>query len=50
MEISKVIPPLIRSFDFSLVNPEMPPKNHNVWFVKQKDIKVSVKPREIGRP
>ncbi|KAL1625428.1 hypothetical protein SLS54_003520 [Diplodia seriata] len=45
MEISKVIPYLVRHFDLALVDPDKAPTMHNVWFVKQSNIQVSVKVR-----
>lgn len=41
LEISKLIPELIRSYEFELVTPEM--KFINSWIVKQKDLYIRVK-------
>ncbi|KAJ6008900.1 hypothetical protein N7522_003916 [Penicillium canescens] len=46
VEIGKLIPELIRRFDFELVNPEAPVKTHNVWFVKQLDVQCRVQLRK----
>ncbi|KAB2575281.1 Pisatin demethylase [Lasiodiplodia theobromae] len=46
MEISKVIPHLVRHFDLSLVDPNQEPTTHNVWFVKQQNIRVTAKVRD----
>jgi hypothetical protein len=45
MEIGKLIPQLIRRFDFELVDPEAEAKTQNVWFVKQLDIECRVRLR-----
>ncbi|KAL2837823.1 cytochrome P450 [Aspergillus pseudodeflectus] len=47
MEISKLIPDLIRRFDFELVDMAAPLKTQNVWFVKQLDIKCRVRFRQM---
>ena len=45
MEMSKVVPQLVRHFDF-LPDGEKPSwRFENVWFVKQKDFKLRVKRR-----
>lgn len=49
MEIGKLIPELIRRFDFELVDPESPVNTHNTWFVKQLDIQCRVQLREKAR-
>ncbi|KAK5230816.1 hypothetical protein LTR47_007371 [Exophiala xenobiotica] len=38
LEISVLIPELVRKFDFTLVHPERPLETENVWFVKQKNL------------
>ncbi|KIX01993.1 uncharacterized protein Z518_07932 [Rhinocladiella mackenziei CBS 650.93] len=38
LEISILIPELVRKFDFTLVHPEQPLETENVWFVKQKNL------------
>jgi cytochrome P450 len=38
MEISKIVPELIRRFNFTLTDPHVEIKMENVWFVKQKNI------------
>lgn len=43
MEIGKLIPQLIRRFDFELVEAVTDVKTQNVWFVKQLDIKCRVR-------
>ncbi|KAL3485860.1 cytochrome P450 [Aspergillus germanicus] len=45
MEIGKLIPQLIRRFDFELVDPGTQAKTQNVWFVKQLDIQCRVRLR-----
>jgi hypothetical protein len=42
MEMSKLIPELIRRFDFTLAYPKRKVTTENVWFVKQMDIEVKV--------
>lgn len=34
MEISKLIPQLVRTFNFELANPEAELQVENIWFVK----------------
>ncbi|KIW96446.1 uncharacterized protein Z519_03515 [Cladophialophora bantiana CBS 173.52] len=38
LEISILIPELVRKFDFALVDPNRPLEMENVWFVKQKNL------------
>ncbi|THC87551.1 hypothetical protein EYZ11_013002 [Aspergillus tanneri] len=38
IEISKLVPELIRRFDFKLANPEIELKTVNRWFVQQKNV------------
>jgi hypothetical protein len=47
MEISKLIPQLIRKFDIELADPEMKLETRNVWFVKQTNIIVQIKQRTL---
>ncbi|GME52508.1 Cytochrome P450 [Neofusicoccum parvum] len=47
MEISKLVPTLLRKFDFSLVAPDADLECSNRWFVKQKNIKLIVKERNV---
>ncbi|KAK2685269.1 hypothetical protein QWA68_015638 [Fusarium oxysporum] len=47
MEISKLIPQLIRKFDIELADPEMKLETRNVWFVKQTNIIVQIKQRSL---
>ena len=49
MEISRLVPELVRMFDFELVNPQAPVKMENVWFVKQKDVMCHVKLRDCSK-
>ncbi|EAS33898.3 cytochrome P450 oxidoreductase [Coccidioides immitis RS] len=37
LEMSKLVPQLVRNFDFELVNPEKELATRNMWFVKQMD-------------
>lgn len=46
MEISKLIPELIRHFDFSLLHPGRQLETENVWFVKQKNMFCNVSLRK----
>lgn len=48
LEIAKVIPELIRRFEFQIADVDKM-ENVNHWFVKQKNFKVFVKIRETGR-
>jgi hypothetical protein len=51
MEISKVVPELIRRFSFTLVDPNAELRMENVWFVKQKNINCYITAREkVGEP
>jgi cytochrome P450 len=45
LEMSKLIPQLVRQFDFELEKPDTPWKTANYWFVKQFDFNVRVKER-----
>lgn len=45
LEMSKLIPRLVRDFDFHLVHPERNWETHNFWFVKPMDFDVVVSPR-----
>ncbi|KEF54568.1 uncharacterized protein A1O9_09010 [Exophiala aquamarina CBS 119918] len=47
LEISKLVPELVRRFDFELANPAEELQTHNVWFVKQTNIFVRVAKREV---
>lgn len=47
MEMCKLIPQLVRKFDFRLADPSADLKTFNVWFVKQTDLKVTVSERKI---
>ncbi|EXJ63764.1 hypothetical protein A1O7_00099 [Cladophialophora yegresii CBS 114405] len=38
LEISILIPELVRKFDFTLVDPNRPLESENAWFVKQKNL------------
>ena len=46
MEMSKLIPELVRQFDLRLVHPERKLETVNVWFVKQTNLECSVALRE----
>ncbi|KAL1876477.1 hypothetical protein Daus18300_002721 [Diaporthe australafricana] len=46
MEMCKLIPQLVRKFDFKLVDPSAQLKTFNVWFVKQADLMVTVSERK----
>lgn len=48
LEIAKVIPELIRRFDFQIADVDKM-ENVNRWFVKQKNFKVLVKTRETSQ-
>lgn len=41
LEIAKLVPQLLRRYDFELLQKEV--KYTNMWFVKQKDVRVRVK-------
>ncbi|KAI0010209.1 cytochrome P450 [Xylariaceae sp. FL0662B] len=45
LEMSKLIPRLVRNFDFELCSPAAPWKKTNAWFVKPRDFKVTVRLR-----
>ncbi|KAJ5377210.1 uncharacterized protein N7496_004619 [Penicillium cataractarum] len=49
MEIGKLIPELIRRFDFELVDEGVPLDTQNVWFVKQTNIQCRVRLRGKGK-
>ena len=46
LEISKLIPQLVRDFDFELVEPEKKWETRNAWFVKPINFRVRVKQRQ----
>ena len=46
LEISKLIPQLVREFDFELIEPEKGWKTRNAWFVKPTNFRVRVKRRK----
>ncbi|EXK43526.1 hypothetical protein FOMG_02471 [Fusarium oxysporum f. sp. melonis 26406] len=48
MEISKLIPQLIRKFDIELADPQMKLETENVWFVKQTNVIVEIKERALS--
>jgi hypothetical protein len=43
--MSKLIPKIVREFDFELENPDKEWKTTNYWFVKPHDFRVHVKVR-----
>lgn len=45
LEMSKLIPQLVRRFDFEIESQDQPWKTTNYWFVKQVDFNVRVKAR-----
>lgn len=47
MEMSKLIPQLVRKFDFHLDDPYAEQQLHNAWFVKQKNFMVRVTERKV---
>ncbi|KAF2176414.1 cytochrome P450 [Zopfia rhizophila CBS 207.26] len=47
MEISVLIPQLVRAFDFELVDPEAELECENLWFVKQKNVFCRVSMRKF---
>jgi cytochrome P450 len=49
LEMSKLIPQLVRKFDFELENPSKEWETENFWFVKPVDFRVRVKPRFAGK-
>ena len=46
MEISKLVPELVKKFDFELVHPDRELETRNAWFVKQTNLEVRVKMRK----
>ncbi|PSN62543.1 cytochrome P450 [Corynespora cassiicola Philippines] len=46
MEISVLIPELVRRFNFTLADPDSELKSENVWFVKQKNVLCQVSKRQ----
>jgi len=46
LEMSKLIPQLVRRFDFELEQPEKQWTTENYWFVKPVDFRLRVKLRE----
>jgi hypothetical protein len=42
MEMSKLVPELLRTFDFTVAYPKRKLTTQNVWFVKQMDFEVNV--------
>jgi hypothetical protein len=40
MEMSKVVPQLLREYKLTLANPDKPWKIQNMWFVQQSDLEV----------
>ena len=48
LEMSKLIPRLVRDFEFTLTNPEREWDTENFWFVKPMDFHVTVKRRAAG--
>ncbi len=46
LEISILIPELVRKFDFTLVDPNRQLESENVWFVKQKNLECYVSLRK----
>ncbi|KAH8645563.1 cytochrome P450, partial [Ilyonectria robusta] len=49
LEMYKVIPVLVRDYDFELEYPGRPCRTENVWFVKQTDFRCRVRKRS-GKP
>lgn len=47
LEITKLVPRLVRDFDFQLEDPYDPWRVENFWFVKPKQFKVSIRRREV---
>ncbi|KAM3526846.1 hypothetical protein NHJ13051_003226 [Beauveria bassiana] len=45
LEMSKIVPLLVKKYDFEAVNGDAPWKTRNVWFVKPVDFRVMVKRR-----
>ena len=48
LEISKLIPRLVRDFDFELEKPEKEWKTENYWFVKPTDFTIRIKAAKKG--
>ncbi|PSK59404.1 Isotrichodermin C-15 hydroxylase [Elsinoe australis] len=48
LEIGKVVPELVRRFDFELCRPGRELRTENNWFVKQMDMEVRVRVRKTG--
>ena len=48
LEMSKLIPQLVRRFDFELEQPAKPWTTENYWFVKPVDFRLRAKAREGG--
>ncbi|KAI8930867.1 hypothetical protein NX059_011884 [Plenodomus lindquistii] len=46
LELYKLVPAILRRFEVELVNPDASWKLHNMWFVKQSDLKVRLKERK----
>lgn len=46
LEMSKLIPRLVRDFDFELEHPEQTWTTSNVWFVKPQDFEVRIRRRD----
>ena len=46
MEMAKIIPQVVRNFDFELAFPKREWKTQNMWFVKQTEFLVSVSRRK----
>ncbi|KAM0207474.1 hypothetical protein ACHAQD_012041 [Fusarium lateritium] len=46
LELYKLVPTILRIFELELVNPEVPWKLHNAWFVRQMGFNVRLKERE----
>ncbi|KAI8692462.1 hypothetical protein NCS56_00003100 [Fusarium sp. Ph1] len=49
MEMSKLLPEILRYFDFELVHPEEPWSVSNFWFAKQDDMDCFVTGRKLSR-
>ncbi|GME62452.1 cytochrome P450 [Neofusicoccum parvum] len=47
MEMSKIIPQLVRKFDIQLSDPDAELRTKNVWFVKQQDVTVKISERKL---
>ncbi|KAF4955349.1 hypothetical protein FSARC_11883 [Fusarium sarcochroum] len=46
LELYKLVPTILRTFELELVNPDTPWKLHNAWFVRQMGFNVRLKERE----